>query len=115
MMADPFADAAQSGSDPFDSNQAIPSLMFGTERARNRTEAAVPGLKIVSVKWLSLLVYPLSGGFKKWCLMPAALAGPAIKMEEFVLPLLGPLLGFRLHIVLEKRTDDAHAQSRSAA
>ena len=50
---------------PFDSNQALPTLLFATARARALVEQAVPQLKVVSNEWLSLFVYPLSGGLAK--------------------------------------------------
>jgi SAM-dependent methyltransferase len=104
MAADAFAEGlSQSGDDPFDSNQALPTLLFGTRQARSRFEQVVPALKIVSSDWLSLFVYPLSGGFKRWCLWPAALTTPALIVEQSLLPSLGPLLAFRLMTVLEKR------------
>jgi SAM-dependent methyltransferase len=104
MAADVFAEGVrQSGDDPFDSNQALPVLLFGTSRARARFERTLPELKIISTEWLSLFVYPLSGGFKSWSLWPSKLVGPALKVEQVLLPLLGPVLGFRIMIVLEKR------------
>jgi len=104
MTADVFAEGVrQSGDDPFDSNQAVPTLLFGAEEARARLERAAPELRIVSTDWLSLFVYPLSGGFKPWSLWPAALVAPALKAERALLPLLGPLLAFRLMVVLERR------------
>lgn len=104
MTVDPFAEGlAQSGDDPFDSNQAIPSLMFGTEKARAAVERIVPELRVVSVQWLSLGAYPLSGGFKKWCLWPAALVAPALWIEDKVMPILGGTMAFRLFIVIERR------------
>ena len=104
MAADVFAEGVrQSGDDPFDSNQALPTMLFGTRQARARFEQVVPALKIVSNAWMSLFVYPLSGGFKPWCLWPAALTKPALIVEQSLLPSLGPLLAFRLMTVLEKR------------
>ena len=103
MSADPFAEGKQSGDDPFDSNQAIPTLMFASERARARVEATVPSLRVVETRWLGLLAYPLSGGFKSWCLWPALLTKPVITLEDKLLPALGPLLAFRLMVVLERR------------
>ncbi len=104
MRADGFAEGVrQSGDDPFDSNQALPALLFGTSGARAKFEKTLPELKIVSTEWLSLFVYPLSGGFKPWNLWPSKLVGPALKVEQVLLPILGPLLGFRIMIVLEKR------------
>jgi SAM-dependent methyltransferase len=104
MAADAFAEGLrQSGDDPFDSNQALPTLLFGTRQARARFERVVPALKIVSNDWMSLFVYPLSGGFKPWCLWPASLTKPGLRLERVLLPCLGPLLAFRLMTVLEKR------------
>jgi SAM-dependent methyltransferase len=103
MSADPFAEGVkQSGDDPFDSNQAIPTLMFAKQVARARIEAAVPGLSVSKVEWLSLLAYPLSGGFKPWSAWPAGLVPATLAVENAVLPLLGPLAAFRLMIVVEK-------------
>ncbi len=100
MAADAFAEGLrQSGDDPFDSNQALPTLLFGTRRARSRVEEVVPTLKVVSNEWMSLFVYPLSGGFKPWCLWPAALTKPALTLEQTLLPSLGPLAAFRLMTV----------------
>ncbi len=104
MTADPLAEqVAQSGDDPWDSNQAIPSLMFGSAEARARLAQLVPELKVVSVRWLSLMAYPLSGGFKPWCLWPEALVGPMLQVEDLVMPVFGPVLGFRTFVVLERR------------
>ena len=104
FSVDAFAeDVRQSGDDPFDSNQALPTLLFGTIAAREKFERTVPELKVVATEWLSLFVYPLSGGFKPWSLWPASLVGPALKAEQGLLPVLGPLLAFRTMIVLEKR------------
>jgi SAM-dependent methyltransferase len=104
FAADAFAEGVrQSGNDPFDSNQALPALLFGTSAARAKFERTLPELKIISTEWLSLFVYPLSGGFKSWSLWPSKLVQPALKAEQVLLPFLGPLLAFRIMIVLEKR------------
>lgn len=104
LAADPFAETqVQSGDNPWDSNQAIPSLLFGSAQRRARVEELVPTFKVVSVRWLSLFAYPLSGGFKKWCLWPSALVGPMLRIEDHLLPALGSLLAFRIFVVLERR------------
>jgi SAM-dependent methyltransferase len=104
MAADAFAEGVrQSGDDPFDSNQALPTLLFGTREARRRVEEAVPILKVLSNEWMSLFAYPLSGGFKPWCLWPAALTKSTLRVEQTLMPLLGPLMAFRLMTVLGKR------------
>jgi SAM-dependent methyltransferase len=105
MSAEPFAEGVkQSGDDPFDSNQAIPTLLFGNKAACAQVEQVVPNLRVVSSDWLSLVAYPLSGGFKPWCMWPAALVTPTLKIEQALLPVLGSTLGFRLMTVLEKRS-----------
>jgi SAM-dependent methyltransferase len=104
FAADAFAEGvSQSGDDPFDSNQALPALLFGGSEVRAKFEQTLPELKIISTEWLSLFAYPLSGGFKPWSLWPSRLVGPALKVEQALLPFLGPLLAFRIMIVLEKR------------
>jgi SAM-dependent methyltransferase len=103
LTADPLAEATlQSSNDPWDSNQAIPTLMFASASARERLERAVPALKVVSVQWLSLWAYPLSGGFKRWCLLPTFMVAPMLRAEDLVLPFLGAWLGFRLFVILER-------------
>jgi SAM-dependent methyltransferase len=106
LGADPLASGSLSPDrDPFDANQAIPTLLVG--RHRRRFESAVPKLVIRDAQWLSLLAYPLSGGFKPWSLVPASWVLPMLRVEERLRPLLGRLMGFRLLIVLERRGDEA--------
>lgn len=86
--------------DPYASNQAIPTILF--KREPRWLAAAGTGLRVVACRWLSLFVYPMTGGFKSWSLMPAALVSPLLRLEEWILPVLGPLMAFRLMAVLEK-------------
>ena len=51
---------------------------------------------------MSLLAYPLSGGFRPWSLMPAGLAGNVLRLESLIAPVLGPLMAFRLAIVIDR-------------
>ena len=77
MNADPFAPVAiNPDRDPFDANQAIPSLLFATAPARQLVEQTIPSLRVRSVKWQSLFAYPMSGGFQKWSLIPSRVGGP---------------------------------------
>ena len=104
MQADPFAPVAVNPErDPFDANQAIPSLLFASRSARERVERVIPDLRVREVKWLSLFAYPLSGGFQSWSLMPAALVGPMLAFEESVPEIIRKLIGFRMMIVLERK------------
>jgi hypothetical protein len=74
--------------------------LFGWHR--RRFEAAFPSLAIREVRPTSLLAYPLSGGFRRWSLVPKAIIGPLLRIEDCLAPLLGRLLAFRLIVVLER-------------
>lgn len=103
MSADPFAMTQdQPGKDPFASNQAIPTLLFGRPAGLARLANEVPELAVAKVDWLSLAAYPLSGGFKRWCLVPAAAVKPLIGVEDRMPGFLRRLAGFRLFTVLER-------------
>jgi SAM-dependent methyltransferase len=103
MGADPFADVAiNPDRDPFDANQAIPTLLFATSAACRRVEEVIPSLRVRSVKWLSLFAYPMSGGFQSWSLMPAALVGPLLAFEEKVPEAVRRQIAFRMMVVLER-------------
>jgi len=100
LDADPLADAALSSDDPYDSNQAIPTLLF--RRHRDRLERAFPTLRVAEATNLSLFAYPLSGGFKNWSLMPAGAVPAVHAIEARLAPLIGRVWAFRLLGVLEK-------------
>ncbi len=86
--------------DPYTSNQAIPTILF--KRSTQWLAASRSSLRVVDAHWLSLFVYPLTGGFKAWSLMPASWVKPLLRVEEMLLPLLGRWMAFRLLVVLEK-------------
>ena len=99
MKADPLADGPLSPErDPFDANQAIPSLLC---RRRAALTASVPQLRLVSRDFLSLWAYPLSGGFRRWSLVPSALVPGLLRIERALLPVVGPVMAFRLLAVVE--------------
>ena len=103
MDADPFADVAiNPDRDPFDANQAIPTLLFATSAACRRVEEVIPSLRVRSVDWLSLFAYPMSGGFQSWSLMPAALVRPLLAFEEKVPEAVRRQIAFRMMVVLER-------------
>ncbi len=87
--------------DPYDSNQAIPTILF--KHSPKLFQAKVKELDLKDVKWLSLFVYPLSGGFKNWSLVPLGWIDFLLKVERKLLPYLGWLMAFRLLIILEKK------------
>ncbi len=101
LSADLWQDGPQTGALPEQANQAIPHLLFYSNARRLAEE--FPNLKILKRRRLSLWAYPLSGGFKPWCLIPSRWVKPVLKIEEAVMPVLGPLAAFRMMVVAEKR------------
>ena len=100
LSADPLADGEPNpGKHPFDSNQALPTLVAG--RHRDRVERDL-GLLVAHVERFSLIAYPLSGGFRRWSLMPAGFVNTVLGLERSVERMLGPLMGFRLLLVIER-------------
>jgi SAM-dependent methyltransferase len=101
MLADPLAlgepDPAR---DPYDGNQAIPTLI--ATRDRERFHALMPELRIIKVEWFAFVVYPLSGGFKRWSLIPDGWVAPLLSFEHKLETKLGSILGFRMMLVIEK-------------
>jgi ubiquinone/menaquinone biosynthesis C-methylase UbiE len=103
MNADPFAPVAiKPDRDPFDANQAIPTLHFATTPARRLVEQTIPSLRVQSVEWQSLFAYPMSGGFQKWSLIPAALVTPMLAFEKRMPGPVRKHLAFRMMVVLER-------------
>jgi SAM-dependent methyltransferase len=103
MEVDPFAPVSKNPNrDPFDANQAIPSLLFTAPSARRRLQEVVPALRVQSVKWLSLFAYPMSGGFREWSLMPARLVKPILAVEAKMPSIICKHLGFRMMVVMER-------------
>jgi SAM-dependent methyltransferase len=103
MDVDPFAPVSVNPNrDPFDANQAIPSLLFSTPSARKRLEETVPSLRVKSVKWQSLFAYPMSGGFQRWSLIPAKLVMPMLAFEEKVPASIRKHIAFRMLVVIER-------------
>lgn len=103
MQEDPLDTSPPPAKDPFDGNQALPTRLFGRDRQRLSTQH--PSLHVLQRSWLSLVAYPLSGGFRSWSALPSGLTPALLMLEQLVLPVLGPLMGFRLFAVLEKTGD----------
>jgi SAM-dependent methyltransferase len=97
---DPLGEAPTSGDDPFEGNQAIPSVLFG--RARQQLERRFPALQLVTLEHLAGPSYPASGGFSR-----RPLLGPLwrvlLAVEDRWPAALFRLIGFRLLAVLERR------------
>jgi SAM-dependent methyltransferase len=96
----PFDDDPQAATSPMAANQARATLVF----FRNPDEYARrwPSLRIVERRLLSLVVYPVSGGFTRPELVPNAAYRPLMIVERLLSP-LAPLMAFRCLVVLEKR------------
>jgi SAM-dependent methyltransferase len=104
MQADPFAPVVVNPDrDPFDANQAIPTLLFVESSARQRVEQRIPSLRVRSVDWHSLFAYPLSGGFQDWSLLPASWVAPMLALERRMPAAIRRYLAFRMMVVLERR------------
>jgi SAM-dependent methyltransferase len=103
MTADPFSvGTAQGARDPYDANQAIPTLLFNNDANHCRLSRLVPGLKSRSVEWLSLFAYPLSGGFKRWCLCPSRLTEALVHFEDGLPRRMRAFFGFRIFVTMQK-------------
>jgi len=87
--------------DPFDSNQAIATLLFG--RQRLKFEQRFPQLEIITTERMAGLSYPASGGFSRRPLLPEG-AWKLLRAGERRLPrFLNPWIGFRMFVVLQRR------------
>ncbi len=88
------------GRDPYDSNQAVPTLL--ATRERDRFHRMFPDLRIARTEWFSFAAYPLSGGFKPWSLVGEGLARRMLRIERRIEPVLGRFTAFRMMLVVEK-------------
>ncbi len=104
MSVDPFAPAGEArpdGKDPFQSNQALPTLIFRGKAEGLR--ARFPGLVVTRVERFAGLSYPASGGFSRAPLLPMPLWRALFAVERWLPRFLFRLIGFRLFVVVEKR------------
>lgn len=105
MDADPLLDGLpDQNRNPYESNQAIPTLLATTYR--DQFHAKFPDLLIRETQWFSFVAYPFSGGFKSWSLMNESMARAMLWFEKHAEGALGRHFGFRLLIVIEKRSND---------
>jgi hypothetical protein len=86
--------------DPYASNQAIPTLI--ATRDRERFRRMFPQFRVERVDWFSLVVYPLTGGFKPWSLISEAFARRVLRIERAIEPVVGKAAAFRMMLVVEK-------------
>ena len=110
MAVDPLGMAAEGDAgggggadddrDPFDSNQAIPTVLFG--RRRSAFTRAFPSLRIVSVERLAGPSYPASGGFSRRALLPMPIWRALHELERRLPSAAFRLFGFRILVVIER-------------
>jgi len=86
--------------DPWDSNQAIPYLIF-FKNADKFKKCFGKQFKIVKKEKLSFILYPASGGFENKAMISDSLIKPFKGLERLLSPLKS-LLAFRCFIILEK-------------
>lgn len=97
---DPFLDQSSERKEPFEGNQAVPTLIF--QKQKEKFLETCPGLRIIRQETMDLFLYPLSGGFHNPSLCPLFLWGP-LEILEGVLRPFNRFLAFRLFVVLEKQ------------
>jgi len=112
MRAHPLAEGPITpGRDPYDSNQAIPTLLTGRYRAALAEK--VPVLPLVALERFSFVAYLLSGGFRSWSLLPEFAASPMLRIEWALRHVFGRLAALRLIAVYEKRPAAKLAEGRA--
>lgn len=111
LDGDGFAES--DSTDPLDANLAQTTLAF--HRQRDEYARRWPELPLVEERPLSLLVYPLSGGFTRRPLLPAPLFRPLDALERALTPSLGRVAAFRCLLVLERTSSRDPDRARDRA
>jgi len=104
MSVDPFAGAAgtaREAKDPFQSNQALPTLIFCRRRGRNFA-ARFPQLAVRRVERFAGLSYQATGGFSRKPLLPLWLWRALFAVERLLPRVCFRVVGFRLFVVIER-------------
>lgn len=86
--------------DPWDSNQAIPYLIFFKHRDKF-SEIFRNKFEIIKSEKMSCVLYPASGGFENKQMIPDFMI-PTFKMIEKILTPFKSVLAFRCYLVLNK-------------
>jgi len=89
--------------DPFDSNQAVPTLMFGRAPGRATFAERFPALELRAVDRFAGLAYPSSGGFGRAPLLPFPLWNALAALEARLPAAAFHAIGFRMLAVVQKR------------
>jgi SAM-dependent methyltransferase len=103
LGVDPLAEAAALDRDPFEANQAIPTLLFA--RGAAALTARFPALRLLRLDRLAGLAYPASGGFARKPLLPLRLWRALLSAEDVLPAVAFRLIGFRQLAVLERQPD----------
>lgn len=90
-----------SDKDPWDSNQAIPYLIF-YKHLNKFKDLFSSKFEIISKEKFSFVLYPSSGGFENKQMIPDFMTGFMKIIEKSLTP-LRDLLAFRCYVVLEKK------------
>jgi SAM-dependent methyltransferase len=102
LRVDPLAEQAANGArDPFESNQAIPTLLFG--RRREEFAASFPGLEIARVERFAAFSYPASGGFSHGAFLPIPLWSALHRFEGKLPKTLLSWAAFRMLATMQRR------------
>jgi SAM-dependent methyltransferase len=96
---DPFLDRPLERKEPFEGNQAVPTLIF--QRQKEKFSKTFPRLRIIRQEPMDIFLYPLSGGFHNPNFCPRFLWRPLEILERVLRP-FNRFLAFRLFVVLEK-------------
>jgi SAM-dependent methyltransferase len=96
---DPFEPDPSLATNAMEGNQALPTVLFF--RRNDEFRRRWPELRIVERLRFSFLLYPLSGGYTRWPLVPSGLYRP-LRVLEAVLAPAAPLLACRCLVVLER-------------
>jgi SAM-dependent methyltransferase len=102
MRVNPLAEHGAQDKDPFESNQAIPTLLCRPDGQRE-LGWLFPELKLTHFERLAGLSYPLTGGFSRSPFLPASLWNMLLRLEDQLPAILYRLMGFRLLAVLERK------------
>jgi SAM-dependent methyltransferase len=101
MGVDPLSEMrGEAPGDPFEGNQAIPTLLF--QRRKDEFHRRFPVLRLRRVEHLAGLSYPASGGFSRTPFLPMPLWRLLLKVEDWLPRALFRWIGFRLLAVVEK-------------
>jgi SAM-dependent methyltransferase len=110
LGADPLVDGPVNAKrNPYDANQAIPTLLVG--RHRERFLRLFPDFRIVAATQFDLVTYPLSGGFRRWSLIPRTALDTLLCLDRVLEKVVGRMSAFRLFVTIEKcpgRTTPGH-------